>query len=455
MPKLKTKQTQPLTPQREQRGIEKLTGRVIQLDNQLKEAIKLLSQNNISIPDSLTTNGNQTANIKKKKPKRSKKMTTSPKRTVKLSNTKLYEFGKKQTTQNVITRQLTKTAIELDKFDKITPLTKARYKFKRNEIGFCYGCNRPCSSFHPVYVYSCHKCGELFQENRYLTRDLSNTVSLVIGCRTKLGHQVTLKLLRAGSTVIGTTRYPQETLQLFSQYEDFNSFKDRLVLYEKGLDLDTPNMEHDFTELRNFIDQKYGVLHHMIFCAAQTIRVREKERDKVKNQMEETNRYGDAKFVDEKNVNSWQMTIDDMNQQEIQECSTINAIAPCMMTKVMLPLMRKSTIEPYIIFVHAREGLFNVNKSKFHMHTNMAKAGLAMLTLCLNQSKLKTNNGMDFAIHGCDPGWISVDEYYEDTRPWEIPPLDERDGAARILYPLFKQLKSNSKTRRHFIQLTY
>ena len=38
-------------------------------------------------------------------------------------------------TANVITRQLTTTAVELDRFDKTTPLTTKRYKFKRNEIG--------------------------------------------------------------------------------------------------------------------------------------------------------------------------------------------------------------------------------------------------------------------------------------------------------------------------------
>ena len=445
MPKAKQ-----LTIEKQQRGITKLTKRVIELDNQLKQALQLLSDNNIQLP-----NSSQFKQNKNKKPKRSKKQATSPKRTVKISNTKLYEFGKNQPTANVITRQLTKTAVELDRFDKITPLTKKRYKFQRNEIGFCYGCNRPCSSFHPVYVYSCHKCGELFQQNRYLTRDLSNTVSLVIGCRTKLGHQVALKLLRAGSIVIGTTRYPQETVELFTQYDDYNSFKDRLILYEKGLDLDTPNMEEKFTELRQFIHDKFGVIHYLIFCAAQTIRVREKERQKVKNEIEETNRYGDAKFVNEKNVNSWQMTIEDMNEQEVQECATINSIAPCIMIKVMIPLMRKSTITPYLIFVHAREGLFTVRKSKHHLHTNMAKAGLAMLTLCLTEQGLKTENGKSFSIHGCDPGWISVDEYYEESKPWDIPPLDERDGAARILYPLFAQLTSNPKTRRHFNTLMF
>jgi hypothetical protein len=52
--------------------------------------------------------------------------------------------------------------------------------------------------------------------------------------------------------------------------------------------------------------------------------------------------------------------------------------------------------------------------------------------------------------------WISVDEYYEGSRPWQVPPLDEVDGAARILFPLMMGLRySCGKTRRHFLQLSY
>ena len=52
--------------------------------------------------------------------------------------------------------------------------------------------------------------------------------------------------------------------------------------------------------------------------------------------------------------------------------------------------------------------------------------------------------------------WISVDEYYKEARPWQVPPLDETDGAARVLYPLMMGLKySCGKTRRHFTQLSY
>ena len=41
----------------------------------------------------------------------------------------------------------------------------------------------------------------------------------------------------------------------------------------------------------------------------------------------------------------------------------------------------------------------------------------------------------------------------EEKRPWIVPPLDEIDGAARILFPLFSNFQSCSKTRRHFFQL--
>lgn len=148
--------------------------------------------------------------------------------------------------------------------------------------------------------------------------------------------------------------------------------------------------------------------------------------------------------------------LQDMDQQEMEEVYRINAVAPCLIIQGLLSLLQKSNVNPYIINVHAREGLFEVQKDDRHLHTNMAKAGLAMLTKCLSGAELKTVSGKGFRIHGCDPGWISVDEYYEAGRPWKVPPLDEVDGAARILFPVLKQLPGSFvKTRRHFFDLAY
>ena len=86
----------------------------------------------------------------------------------------------------------------------------------------------------------------------------------------------------------------------------------------------------------------------------------------------------------------------------------------------------------------------------------MAKCALAMLTKCIVKSKhMVTKYNEKINVHGCDPGWISIDEYYENDRPWIIPPLDEVDGAARVLFPLFMSLPSEQKTRRHFTELLY
>jgi hypothetical protein len=85
----------------------------------------------------------------------------------------------------------------------------------------------------------------------------------------------------------------------------------------------------------------------------------------------------------------------------------------------------------------------------------MAKAALHMFTKCIPAEQLVSDKGDAFAFHGCDPGWISVDEYYEETRPWIVPPLDEVDGASRILYPIFTGLETEVRTRKHYNAFLY
>lgn len=359
----------------------------------------------------------------------------------------IYNKALKLSDITIVSRQQQTSCFELDVHDKSSVDNKISIKLNNNERFICYGCGKPHRSTHPVYVFSCMKCGSLNQKYRYFCRDLSNQVALVTGCRTKLGHQITLKLLRANCKVIGTTRYPQQAINMYQKYKDYDIFKHNLIIYHESIDFDNDNITNLVTNLVNYIQDNFNQLNILINCAAQTIRVREKNKT---TEPDERNRYGDAKHVDETHINSWQMTISDINQNEMQEVYRINAIAPCILTQSLLFLMKKSTISPYIINVHAREGLFNVHKSEYHLHLNMAKSALHMLTKCLIRSNLKTNDELNFRIHGCDPGWISVDEYYKSNRPWIVPPLDEIDGAARILYPLFADLQSCSKTRRHF-----
>lgn len=338
-------------------------------------------------------------------------------------------------------------------FDSSTPQGKTSFRLPRSKRFQCYACAKKCRSTHPTYVFCCHPCGTRFQLNRHLSRDLSDHVAVVVGARTKLGHQIVIKLLQAGACVLGTTRYPQSAAALYQSYKDWPAWKSKLWIYPECFDLDIPNIASAAGQLSQYVAAKFGKVDILINCAAQTIRAREK----APRLGHASNRYGDAKYVDAgSTTNSWSMQLGDLIQQEMEEVYRINAIGPCLVVQQLAEVMKKSSQHPYVINVHAREGLFEVNKGDCHLHTNMAKAGLAMLTKCLKGSHLRTDAGKPFYIHGCDPGWISVDEYHEEGRPWNVPPLDEIDGAARILYPVMKQLKGSfAKTRRHFHTLTY
>jgi NAD(P)-dependent dehydrogenase (short-subunit alcohol dehydrogenase family) len=391
---------------------------------------------------------------------------------------------------SLLTRHLSKSCYDLYEYDNKTPLNKKRINLPGNKWFNCYGCNNKVKVLHPVYNFSCVPCGVLFQKNRYMQRDLTDRVGLVIGARTKLGHQILLKLVRSGAKVIGTTRYPKQALELFKNYVDYEKWSHLIDFYDVPLDLDTPEIKINVNKLCEFIEAKYGRLDILVNCAAQTIRVREKNKNLQshfivpnknlqshfivpnknleshfivpnknldKDKERQTNRYGDARYVDATLENSWNLKFEDLDQEEIEEVLRINSVAPLIIIQSLIPSLRKSKVltGPYIINVHAREGLFEVHKTDRHIHTNMAKASLAMLTKCLLSSKLKTDSGIPFNINGCDPGWFSIDEYYENGCPWIIPPLDEIDGAARILYPVFKNLGSCGLTRRHFTQLSY
>lgn len=325
-----------------------------------------------------------------------------------------------------------------------------------NEIGFkvdssvtCYGCCKLYRTCHPVYIFSCQKCGDLFQKMRTLSRDLTGKVCVVIGARTKLGHQIVVKLLDAGATVIGTSRYPEKALQLFEQYPRWEEWKTRLVFYPKSFDLDTFDLSAALSRLKEFILHHSDHIDILINSAAQTIRSREKT---VKEPLNETNRYGNDKFVPDDASNSWNHKLADIRQYEMEEVYRVNAIAPALMIQILLPLLKACTTNPYVINVHAREGLFGVQKDDRHVHTNMAKAALSMLTRCLAGCNYSTTSGHKIWFHGIDPGWISYDEYCRSSLPIIVPPLDEVDGAARILYPVMAHLQGSFKcTRRHFL----
>jgi NAD(P)-dependent dehydrogenase (short-subunit alcohol dehydrogenase family) len=131
----------------------------------------------------------------------------------------------------------------------------------------CYVCKGVYRSLHHFYDTMCPACGDFNYAKRFQTADLSGQVALVTGSRLKIGYHITLMMLRAGATVIATTRFPVDSALRYAKEPDFNTWQHRLKIH--GLDLrHIPSVEI----FCNFIEQQYDRLDILINNAAQTVR---------------------------------------------------------------------------------------------------------------------------------------------------------------------------------------
>ncbi|KAL7495764.1 hypothetical protein ACHAWT_004138 [Skeletonema menzelii] len=132
----------------------------------------------------------------------------------------------------------------------------------------CYVCKVRFRILHHFYDQLCPDCAPFNYDKRNQTADLTGTVAVVTGSRVKIGFQVCLKLLRAGATVVATTRFPNNAVAAYRRESDFNDWSDRLHVY--GLDL------RDVTGLEAFtrylkVTYKNGI-DMLINNACQTVR---------------------------------------------------------------------------------------------------------------------------------------------------------------------------------------
>ena len=131
----------------------------------------------------------------------------------------------------------------------------------------CYVCKTPFTKIHHFYDTMCTNCGDFNYAKRFQTADLTGQIAVMTGTRLKIGYHITLMLLRAGATVVATTRFPVDSALRFAKEADFADWENRLKIH--GLDLrHIPSVEI----FCNFIEQKYGRLDILINNAAQTVR---------------------------------------------------------------------------------------------------------------------------------------------------------------------------------------
>jgi len=166
-------------------------------------------------------------------------------------------------TADVFEAPLLLESIETVKQQQEMKESNATLKSFRN----CYVCKAKFTELHFFYDTMCKPCGDLNYQKRFQTADLTGQVALMTGSRLKIGYHCTLMMLRAGATVIATTRFPVDSAIRFAKERDYCDWKDRLHIH--GLDLrHTPSVEL----FCSYIQQTYSRLDILINNAAQTVR---------------------------------------------------------------------------------------------------------------------------------------------------------------------------------------
>ena len=318
-----------------------------------------------------------------------------------------------------------------------------------------------CRKRNIDYYGICPDCRELNIKMRGVTCDLTGLKAVVTGGRIKIGYAACLRLLRQGASVIAVTRYPQSALEQYMKEPDYAAFADRLTVI--GFDLMRVDRMGELISQIN--DCCGGRLDILVNNAAQTVKksneyyaqlaVHENELRLESRSIITLGQAEDSRAImpsmqltdygETENDNSWVRKPESISPQELLEVQLINVTAPFMLTNGLRASLANGVSDNrFVINVSSVEGRFNMKqKLARHVHTNMAKASLNMMTHSI---------ASDFArdriyVYSCDPGWVSnqFPPGYEISKSFE-PYLTFDDGAARILFPITKNI-SESKIK--------
>ncbi|MFO0658949.1 MAG: SDR family NAD(P)-dependent oxidoreductase [Polyangiaceae bacterium] len=365
----------------------------------------------------------------------------------------------------------------------------------------CYVCKRSYTQLDPFYDQLCPTCAVLNREKREQTADMHGRVVLLTGGRIKIGFRIALKLLRAGARVIVTTRFPFDAARRYESEPDASAWMDRLEIH--GIDLRFlseverfgQRMVNELPRLDALIHNAAQTIHRPAGFFSQLIEAEEQaaiaghklvrggvlldvSRDDSAALMlaspglamrrevpsEEQRMFpvgsddGHGQPLDLRNMNSWRLRMGQVSTSELVSVHAVSSLAPFVLTGALRPLLVKTArastpAHAFVVNVSAVEAQFHrVYKSPFHPHTNMAKAGLNMMARTVAEDLIEDG----VLINAVDTGWITNENPFPISEAMAghgfQPPLDEEDGAARVLDPVFSVLRGGPAITGAFLK---
>ncbi|KAK2762736.1 hypothetical protein FQN54_000910 [Arachnomyces sp. PD_36] len=152
---------------------------------------------------------------------------------------------------------------------------------------------------------------------------------------------------------------------------------------------------------------------------------------------------------------SWAQKLDEIPYEDLISAHSVNAFVPLILCRELLPSMGAiddSVSHPlgYIINVSSREGILenqmdSQSKAGHHVHTNMSKAAINMITETESSKAWKRH----VAMNSVDPGYMSA---APECQKDDGCPIGFEDGAARVLWPIAIGEQEGTVIRGRFLK---
>ena len=362
----------------------------------------------------------------------------------------------------------------------------------------CYVCKQRFTQVDAFYHQLCPDCAQANRARRDPDMDLTGRRALLTGGRAKIGMYIALMLLRAGADVTITTRFPRDAARRFASMPDHSDWVHRVHVI--GVDLRDPaqvvaladevaaagpldilinnaaqTVRRSPGSYSGLVDGesapltgsaagismitmgRTSELHPAALMGGESALIGSEEAEREAHHIaslalqagsSSLERMAAGTAIDAGGLlpdvvdhNSWVATVEQVEPMEMLEVQLCNSVAPFILVSRLRPALAASRARrKYVVNVSAMEGQFSRRyKGAGHPHTNMAKAGLNMLTRT-SAEEMFTEHGI--LMTAVDTGWIT------DERPHTTKvrlheegfhaPLDLVDGAARVYDPIVR-----------------